>query len=50
VLHPARSNVLGGIKIGYTSASNTSNYPVKLDTNDRAYVTVPGFDSSGINL
>ena len=35
----ATNGVLGGIKVGFTSAG--TNYAVQLDTNNAAYVTVP---------
>lgn len=38
-LEHATDNALGGIKTGYSESG--SNYAVKLDSNDRAYVTVP---------
>lgn len=41
----ATSSSLGGIKIGYTQ--NNKNYPVELDSNDRAYVSVPWEGGSG---
>ena len=36
---PASNNTLGGIKLGYTQSGK--NYPVVLDSNNRAYVNVP---------
>lgn len=39
VLPAATSGALGGIKIGYTQ--NAKNYPVQLDSNNKAYVSVP---------
>lgn len=38
-LPAASSSALGGIKTGYTQ--NAKNYPVQLDSNNRAYVSVP---------
>lgn len=38
-LPAASSGALGGIKIGYTQ--NQKNYPVQLDSNNKAYVNVP---------
>lgn len=38
-LQGASSSELGGIKIGYTESGK--NYPVQLDSNNRAYVNVP---------
>lgn len=44
----ATKDDLGGIKIGYqTTGSN--DYAVKLDENDRAYVTVPTGGSGGVS-
>jgi hypothetical protein len=43
-LSSATSNALGGIKIGYTKSGQ--NYPVVLDTNQRAYVNVPWTDTN----
>lgn len=40
----ATTNALGVIKIGYSA--NNKNYPVKLDNNSRAYVSVPWNDTS----
>ena len=47
ILPAATENKLGGIKIGYTSStdSNSRRYAVKLDQNDRAYVDVPWSDT-----
>lgn len=42
-LTPATNDNLGGIKIGYEE--NNKNYPIKLDVNNRAYVTVPWTES-----
>ena len=39
-LPAATSNALGGIKIGYDESGNNNNYAVKLDSNNKAYVTV----------
>lgn len=44
-LTPATKDNLGGIKIGYEE--NNKNYPIKLDINNRAYVTVPWTESEG---
>lgn len=38
-LSPASSSTLGGIKTGYAQAGK--NYPVQLDSNNNAYVSVP---------
>jgi len=43
-LPTASSSALGGVKIGYTA--NAKNYPVVLDTNDKAYVNVPWTDTN----
>ncbi len=43
-LSAATTNALGAIKIGYSA--NNKNYPVKLDNNNRAYVSVPWSDTS----
>lgn len=40
ILPVAASTVLGGIKIGHTQVD--TDYPVLLDSNNRAYVNVPG--------
>ena len=39
----ASSSTLGGIKLGFTQADK--NYPVKLDSSNKAYVTVPWTDN-----
>lgn len=39
----ATNSVLGGIKIGYTQSSK--NYPILLDSENKAYVTVPWTDT-----
>lgn len=39
----ATDTVLGGIKIGYTQSNK--NYPIVLDSDDKAYVTVPWTDT-----
>ena len=39
ILPVAQPNVLGGIKTGYTQTGK--NYPVQLDSNDNAFVSVP---------
>lgn len=53
-LPAATSQALGGIRIGYVPVSNTADYPVKLGTSGsnqhRAYVTVPGYNDSGLRL
>lgn len=48
-LPAATSNALGGIKIGYDESGNNNNYAVKLDDNNKAYVTVvnSGSDTPG---
>ena len=38
-LSPATSTALGGIQIGYTE--NGQNYPIELDSSNKAFVTVP---------
>ena len=43
-LSAATTNALGAIKIGYSV--NGKNYPVQLDNNNRAYVSVPWNDTS----
>ena len=46
VLPTADENVLGGIKTHYNNNTNNGqNYPVELDSNDRAYVNVPWSDT-----
>lgn len=40
----ATDAILGGIKIGYTQSDK--NYPIVLDSNDKAYVTVPWTDTT----
>lgn len=42
-LKVATGNELGGIKIGYTE--NGKNYPVELDSNNKAFVNVPWVDN-----
>ena len=44
-LTAATDNSLGGIKTGYTESGK--NYAVKLDSNNKAYVTVPWANSGG---
>lgn len=44
-LTAATDNSLGGIKTGYTESGK--NYAVKLDSNNKAYVTVPWTNSGG---
>ena len=41
----ATTNSIGGIKLGYTQ--NGKNYAVKLDSEDRAYVSVPWVSGEG---
>lgn len=41
---PASSTILGGIKTGYTQSGK--NYPVQLDSNNKAYVNVPWTDTN----
>lgn len=43
-LPTATSSALGGIQIGYTE--NNKNYAVKLDTNGKAYVSIPWTDTT----
>lgn len=43
-LPSATDTVLGGIKTGYTA--NGKNYPVDLDTNNKAFVNVPWTDNN----
>lgn len=43
-LKAATSSTLGGIKIGYTASGKT--YPVALDSNNKAYVSVPWTDTN----
>lgn len=45
VLKKATASDLGGIKIGFTANSSSKNYPVTLDSNDKAYVHVPWTDT-----
>ena len=40
----ATSDVIGGIKLGYTQTGK--NYPVQLDSNKKAYVNVPWSDTT----
>ena len=40
----ATDTILGGIKIGYIQSDK--NYPIVLDSNDKAYVTVPWTDTT----
>lgn len=40
-LPKADSNVLGGIKLGYTTNGNDRNYKLQTDTNGNGYVNVP---------
>ena len=48
-IYAATSDVIGGIKIGYKQSNK--NYPVELDTNDRAFVNVPWITySAGTNV
>lgn len=42
----ANANGLGGIRIGYLPLAGTKNYPVVLDTNNKAYVSVPWTDNN----
>lgn len=42
----ASSTDLGGIKIGYTESGK--NYPVELDSNNKAFVNVPWTDTSAL--
>lgn len=45
ILKKATASDLGGIKIGFTANSSSKNYPVTLDSNDKAYVHVPWTDT-----
>ena len=45
-LPAANANDLGGIRIGYSPLAGTKNYPVVLDTNNKAYVSVPWTDNN----
>lgn len=47
VLPAATANNLGGIKIGFTRDDQNKNYPVQLDSNNKAYVNVPWSSGSG---
>lgn len=49
VLPTASSLAIGGIKVGYETdeTSNISKYPVQLDSNDKAYVQVPYYNTAG---
>lgn len=40
----ASNDALGGIKIGYSQ--NAKNYPVQLDSNNKAFVNVPWTDNN----
>jgi len=42
----ASSSTLGGIKLGYSATGK--NYPVQLDSNNKAYVNVPWTDNKGV--
>ena len=44
-LKPANINEIGGIRLGYSAAGKT--YPVQVDGNNRAYVSVPWEGGSG---
>lgn len=44
-LKNATASDLGGIKIGFNANNSSKNYPVTLDSNDRAYVHVPWTDT-----
>ena len=46
-LKAATSSEIGGISIGYTQSDK--NYPVQLDTNNKAYVNVPWTDNNTKN-
>lgn len=48
-LSPAKTNALGGIKLGYTQNNQDKNYPVVLDSNHRAYVNVPWMSADNMN-
>lgn len=41
ILPAATSDILGGIKIGYTTNGNDRNYRLQTDTNGNGYVNVP---------
>lgn len=45
-LPAANANGLGGIRIGYLPLAGTKNYPVVLDTDNKAYVSVPWTDTN----
>lgn len=45
VLKKATASDLGGIKIGFIADSSSKNYPVTLNSNDKAYVHVPWTDT-----
>lgn len=45
-LPAANANGLGGIRIGYSPLAGTKNYPVVLDTDNKAYVSVPWTDTN----
>lgn len=45
VLKKATASDLGGIKIGFTANSSSKDYPVTLNSNDKAYVHVPWTDT-----
>lgn len=44
-LKKATASDLGGIKIGFTANSSSKDYPVTLNSNDKAYVHVPWTDT-----
>ncbi len=46
ILNVATSETLGGVKIGYTQSGK--NYPVQIDSNNKAYVNVPWTDNNTI--
>ena len=45
VLKKATASDLGGIKIGFNADNTSKNYPVTLNSNDKAYVHVPWTDT-----
>lgn len=45
VLKNATASDLGGIKIGFAANNSSKNYPVTLDSNNKAYVHVPWTDT-----
>ena len=45
ILPKAASDILGGIKLGYTTNETARNYKLQIDTNGNGYVNVPWTDT-----